>query len=266
MAPGKITEDRELDNGGARSQNSVQVISRVADILRALEGEPDGLSLTQIAARVGLARSTVHRLTVGLADEGFVIPASPKGRMRLGPLLARLGAAGWRDVREEIKPFLRNLAAEVQETVDVAILEGSQVRFIDQIPGVHRLRAVASVGAAFPLHCSAIGKALLAALPRDQAERLLPRRLEALTPNTITSRAQLWKELAEVAETGVAFDHDEHTIGISAVATVISDALSVLAAVTVVAPTQRFEAHEQHFAHSLLNTRREIEKFLGARQ
>jgi biotin operon repressor len=110
----------EVEGEGGRSQNSVQVIARAADILRALEGEPDGLSLAQIAARVGMARSTVHRLAVGLANEGFVIPASPNGRVRLGPLLARLGAASRRDIQDELRPFMRRLADEVEETVDVA--------------------------------------------------------------------------------------------------------------------------------------------------
>jgi DNA-binding IclR family transcriptional regulator len=254
----------EVEGEGGRSQNSVQVIARAADILRALEGEPDGLSLAQIAARVGMARSTVHRLAVGLANEGFVIPASPNGRVRLGPLLARLGAASRRDIQDELRPFMRRLADEVEETVDVAMLDGSQVRFIDQVPGAHRLRAVSSIGAAFPLHCCANGKALLAALPRDQAERLLPRRLEAVTPNTITSRARLWEEIDTITRTGVAFDREEHTVGICAVGAAVRDAFAVIAAITIVTPTQRFEGNEKRFASRLLDARQEIEEFLGA--
>lgn len=266
MAADRRDAERDLedDGDGVRAQNSVQVIARVADILRALEGEPDGLSLAQIASRVGLARSTVHRLTVGLADEGFVIPASPTGRVRLGPTLARLGAASRRELREELKPFLRRLAADVEETVDVAMLDGNQVRFIDQIPGVHRLRAVSSVGAAFPLYCSANGKALLAALPHEQAERLLPKKLEGLTPKTITSRAKLWKELEEVAATGLAFDREEHTLGISAIGTAVRDAAAVVAAITIVAPTQRFDGNEQYFGAHLLRVASEISESLGA--
>jgi DNA-binding IclR family transcriptional regulator len=264
MASRDMTPSRELDGESSRAQNSVQVIARVADILRALEGEPDGLSLAQIAARVGMARSTVHRLVVGLANEGFVIPASPNGRVRLGPTLARLGAASRREVQEDLRPFMSRLANDVGETVDVAVLDGSQVRFIDQVAGSHRLRAVSSIGAAFPLHCSANGKALLAALPREQAERLLPRRLAALTRKTITSRARLWEELKTVSESGVAFDREEHTDGICAVGTTVRDAEAVIAAITVVAPTQRFDGNDQRFSARLLDARQEIEQFLGA--
>lgn len=249
-----------------QAQSSVQVIARVADILRALETEPEGLSLAQIGARVGLARSTVHRLTTALAAEGFVMPASPSGRLRLGLALARLGSASRREIQHELRPFLQRLAQEVGETVDVAMLDGSEVRFIDQIPGVHRLRAVSSIGAAFPLHCSANGKALLAAVPRDQAERLLPKTLDRLTPNTITSRAALWKELTEVLATGAAYDREEHTLGISAVGATVWDTTSVIAAITIVAPTQRFESNEEFFATRLLATCHEINASLGAEQ
>lgn len=258
------TAPRDPESDGAAAKNSVQVIARVADILRALEGEPDGLSLAQIASRVGLARSTVHRLTVGLAAEGFVVPASPNGRLRLGPSIGRLAAASRRELREELRPHLERLASEVEETVDMAVLDGSQVRFVDQVPGAHRLRAVSSVGSSFPLHCSANGKALLAALPREQAERLLPRTLEALTPKTITSRGALSAELDRIAVSGLAFDRQEHTLGISAVGTVVRDAIGVIAAITIVAPTQRFDENEKFFAERLLRAGRDMSASLGA--
>ena len=249
-----------------RHQSSVQVISRVADILRALEDAPDGLSLAEIAGRVGMARSTVHRLTVGLAAEGFVVPASPTGGLRLGPLLARLGNANHRELHEELRPFLRQLGEAVEETVDVAVRDGAEVRFIDQLAGRSRLRAVSSIGASFPLHCCANGKALLAAMPRKEADRLLPRRLEALTPRTITSRARLWEELDRVAEAGVAYDREEHTEGISAVGAAVRDGGHPVAAITVVAPTQRFDAQIERFTAELRRTRQAIERSRCRRQ
>lgn len=264
MATDQVTTAPESEDDSSRTQNPVQVITRVADILRALEGEPDGLSLAQIAARVGLARSTVHRLTVGLTAEGFVIPASPNGRVRLGPALARLGVASRRELKEELEPFVKRLAEAVEETVDVAVLDGASVRFIDQIEGAHRLRAVSRVGDRFPLHCSANGKALLAALPREQAEKLLPPRLEAFTPHTITARAALGLELDRVAADGYAFDREEHTLGICAVASVVRDAAGAAAALTVVVPTQRFTGNEQYFVDQLLRVCRDVNGLLSA--
>lgn len=252
-----MSADEAVESTG-REVNGVQVVARVADILRALEDEPDGLSLAKIAQRVGLARSTVHRLTVALAAEGFVMPASPTGRLRLGPALVRLGAASQRELRQELEPFLRRLADEVSETVDLAVLDGAQVRFIDQITGAHRLRAESSVGDAFPLHCSANGKALLAALAAGEAEALLPSRLDALTPNTITSRAALRRELDATRRDGLAYDREEHTLGICAVGTAVPGGAAALAAITIVAPTTRFVGQEERFGACLLRVGREI--------
>ncbi len=253
----------EEGDGGAARTTGVQVISRAAGVLRALQGHPHGLSLSEIATRVGLARSTVHRLVAALEQEGFVVPASPSGRVRLGPMLARLAAASRGDLRDELHPALQSLSAEVEETVDLAVLEGSAVRFLDQIPAPHRLRAVSAVGETFPAHCTANGKALLAALSREQAENLLPRRLSSYTPNTISSRPALWAELDAVREAGVAYDREEHTLGVCAVGATVDDAVGPIAAITVVAPAERFAASERRLTEALLRTCAEASRTLG---
>src|SRR5919107_266739 len=86
------------------SPNGVQVIARAAQILRALDGEPDGLSLSQLSERLDLPRSTVHRVVTALAAEGLLAAASPNGRVRLGPELARLALASRRELRLELRP------------------------------------------------------------------------------------------------------------------------------------------------------------------
>jgi DNA-binding IclR family transcriptional regulator len=258
-----LTDQPAVAVAAPHRDRGVQVIERVADVLRALAGESQGLSLSEIAGRVGLARSTVHRLVVALEREEFVAPATPNGRVRLGPGLIRLGAASQPELLRELVPLLQQLSEEVAETVDLAVLDGAAVRFVDQVLAPQRLRAVSSIGESFPLSCTANGKALLAALDRTRAERLLPPRLVALTPNTITSREQLWQELDEVQRRGYAIDHEEHNIGISAVGATVSDANGVIAAVTVVVPTPRFSGNEQWLAERLLDTCARASRVLG---
>ena len=106
----------------------------------------------------------MHRLTTALAMEGLVAAASPNGRVRLGPELTRLAVGTRRELRHELRPFMQRLFERLNETVDCAILDGDHLRFVDQIAAPHRLRAVSAVGAVFPLHCTANGKALLAEL------------------------------------------------------------------------------------------------------
>src|SRR4051795_5233864 len=128
----------------------VQVIARAAQILRALDGEPDGLSLSQLSERLDLPRSTVHRVVSALSAEGLVAAASPNGRVRLGPELARLALSSRRELRQGLRPPLRRLFEAVNETVDCPGLDGDHLRFIDQSAAPHRLRAVSSVGTTFP--------------------------------------------------------------------------------------------------------------------
>ena len=235
----------EARNGG------IQVISRAAQILRALDGAHDGLSLSQLAERVDLPRSTVHRLTTALAAEGLLATASPNGRMRLGPELTRLAIGARRDIRQELHPFMEQLFERLNETVDCAILDGDHLRFVDQIAAPHRLRAVSAVGAVFPLHCTANGKAILAALPPAAVNDVLPARLERFTESTITTRADLARELEQIRATGIAFDREEHTHGICAGGIAVSDAFGQLAALSVPMPAQRFRGRETAIAEEL---------------
>ncbi len=222
----------------------IQVISRAADVLRALHGEPDGLSLSQLAQRTGLPRSTVHRLLAALEAESFVAPSGPSGRMALGPELLRLAGQGPPDVQARLRPVMDVLFDDLQETVDLAVLDGDHLRFVDQIPAPHRLRAVSSVGTTFPLLCTANGKAVLTLFDDDDVKRLLPARLPQFTEHTITSRRALLNELAEVRASGLATDLEEHTLGISAIGFAVGDPSGAHGAVTVPMPTQRFAGRE----------------------
>jgi DNA-binding IclR family transcriptional regulator len=244
-------------NGG------IQVISRAAQILRALDGSPEGLSLSQLAQRVGLPRSTVHRLTTALAAEGLVAAASPNGRVRLGPELTRLAIGARRDIRQELHPFMEQLFERLNETVDCAVLDGDHLRFVDQIAAPHRLRAVSAVGAIFPLHCTANGKAILAALPRAAVDEVLPARLERFTEKTITRRTDLARELDSIRETGVAFDREEHTHGICAGGIAVNDAFGQLGAISVPMPAQRFRGRETEIAEELIAARDAALQALG---
>lgn len=236
---------------GAPRREGVQAIARAAAVMRALEVTPHGLSLGELAASVALPKSTVHRLVAALAAEDL-LSARPGERIVLGSGLARLSAARNQALPERLRPVLERLSEEVNETVDLAVLDGNELRFVDQIPAAHRLRAVSAVGVRFPLYCTANGKALLAALAEPDALALLPPRLARRTASTITSRAVLRSELARVRERGVASDREEHTEGICAVAAAVSDRAGALAAISIPVPAPRFAGNEAAYAEAVL--------------
>ena len=252
-----MTVEERGERAGSKRREGVQVIARAAEMLRRLAAEPHGLTLSELSVQVGLPRSTVHRIVSALAQEGFVRPA-PSGKLRIGPALVGLEVSSRTDLRHEAGPYLERLSRELRETVDLAVLDAGEVLFIDQYTSRHTLRIVSQIGARFPLHATANGKALLAALPPEEARSLLPRRLPASTENTITDREAMLRELDEIRTTGLAYDREEFTIGIAAVGIAVHDAMGALAAITVVAPVARFADSVARISAALLRTRDEI--------
>lgn len=254
----------EVDSSNAQERQGVQVIQRAVAVLNALKLSAGEMSLGEIAKAVGLPRSTVQRLVDALARESFVIAASASGGVRLGPALAALGAATRFPIVELARPTLEALAKATGETIDLALVNGDKVVFLDHIAGMHRLAAVSAIGAAFPLHCTANGKAILAQMNEAELQRLRKRMaLESHTKATLTSWADLDKELARIRKLGYAFDREEYSQGISAVGRAMRTPNGELFAITIVAPTERFAAKEKKLAAALLAHCEALEKKLG---
>jgi len=222
------------------------------------------MSLSDVASAVGLARSTTHRIIVALEREGLVASNGPGG-YRLGPSVLLLAEACKVAAIQDLHPYLVRLSQQVHETVDLSILAGESMYFVDQVTAPRRLRAVSAIGVSFPLHCTANGKAVLAAMPPEAVRSLLPPRLERLTPATCTSRAKLEEELDQVRRLGVAMDREEHTSGICAVGACLKLGTGDLLAISIPLPAGRFYGRENKLAAILRKHRAEIvSKFSGA--
>jgi DNA-binding IclR family transcriptional regulator len=245
-------------------RQGIQVIARAASVLRALEGEASGLSLAQIAERVGLARSTVQRIVESLRAEQFVIAAAPSAGVRLGPALLRLASSASTDIDQITRPVMTELCRVLGETVDLSVLKGAAAVFTDQIPGSHRLRAVSAIGEVFPLHCTANGKALLGLLPLDKRERLLRAPLARLTPKTTTKTPAVLADVAACQSRGYALDVEEHTEGICAVGVAFLDPMSRAVALSIPVPSTRFKRRRNELVERLLASREQIVAAMGS--
>ena len=253
-SPGPVGTD-----GPAGSRNLVQVIGRAAAILRALEGEPDGLSLGQLAQRCSLARSTVQRIAGALEAEKLLMAASPTGRMRLGPALLRLASSVQTDLATLAGPVIKRLSNELGETVDLASLRRDHLIFIHQVVGSHRLRAVSAIGDTFPLYCTANGKAVLAQMDDTAVASLVGTELPRRTPHTLTTLRALLSDLARIRKTGLAFDRQEHTLGICAAGVALTDSSRNQIAISVPVPSQRFDGQEAAITSALLRAASELQ-------
>ena len=228
-----------MDGQEIHKNQGIQVITRAADILRLLGQETEGLSLGQIAKKVHLPRSTVQRIVGALAVEGFITIENRNGGIRLGPEIQALAQAATLDMKDRLRPLMKRISAETGETVDLAILDGRQMLFIDQVEGTQRLRTVSSIGETFPLTTTANGKSALSCMDPAEMETLISGEVAKgiLAPRAVPG---LKAELALIRSGELARDESEHTDGISALGFAVQDEDRNIFAISVPVPTTRY--------------------------
>jgi len=248
----KSTRGNQKPKKLKRTANGVQVIARAADILWALSRYPEGTNLTQLTRDVSLPPSTVHRILNALESARLIAFTESASYIQLGIGLSVLAESVPRDLGRELRPYLERLSHEANEAATLGTLQNDKVFFLEHIEAPHPLRAYSASGLTFPLYCTANGKAILAQLPLEEVERLVPAQLEPLTRNTITDRSRLLKELANIRSERVAFDHEEYTLGICAVGAAFRDPMGQIVAISIPVPSIRFSGNEQRLASVLL--------------
>lgn len=220
------------------------MLRRAAAALDEIAAEPGHLRLVDLGERLGLAKSTVRRLLVGLVEVGLVSVDS-NGRFSLGDRLLGFGSATGAHIAAIFRPTIERVATATDgETVDLSVLRGQRMWFVDQIESSHRLRAVSAIGVRFPLAGTANGKAALAALDDADVEVALAR-----MPREVAAELRL--EIDEIRSTGIAFDRDEHTAGISAAAIARRSVGDNVIAISVPTPTERFAEKQDQIVAAL---------------
>jgi IclR family transcriptional regulator, KDG regulon repressor len=223
--------------------SSVRNAARLLKVF--LSREPE-LGVSEIARRIGVGKSTVHRLLTTLAAEGLIEQDARTGGYRLGIAVFELGEAVrvHMDLHAAAGPVLAMLREQTRESSQVGILDGHEVVYVDRLESTQSLRLFTETGRRVPVHCTSSGKVLLAHLAPEQLAAVLDRApLTQLTPHTITSREALLTELAYVRQRGWAEAVQERELGIASIAAPIRDASgTVVAAISIGAPLARLGA------------------------
>jgi len=215
----------------------------VLDLVAQAPAPPDFAELVRISA---LPRATLHRLVRAWIALDMVALSPADRRYRPGVHLLTLARHTWErlDVRSVVAVLFFFLDAATSETVQLAVLSGDAIVWVDKLESVNPLRLHSAIGGRGPVHCTAVGKAMLAFLD-PAAQRSLLARLDLVrhTAQTLTSRARLAAELADVRASGTAFDREEHRDGIHCVASPVLDHQGrVVGAISVTAPVSRVDA------------------------
>ncbi|WP_214413268.1 IclR family transcriptional regulator [Sphaerisporangium fuscum] len=233
-----------MSNEGERDSTGVQSVDRALSVLKLLARHGE-LGVSEIAAELGVHRSTAFRLVATLENHDLVHQNDERGRYRLGVGVLRLaGATTARlDVVQEGRRIGTRLAAEIGETVNIAILDRRQALYVDQMAGTSALQAHNWTGRRIALHATSNGKVLLAHAPDERFEEVVAEPLPRFTDHTITDPALLREELDGVLRQGYATAVDELEVGLTAVAAPIRGADGTVAAsLSVSGPTFRLPA------------------------
>jgi IclR family transcriptional regulator, KDG regulon repressor len=236
---------RSHANSGGPTSSGTQVLSSVAMAVRLLKCFSDEnfeLGIGALAGRLGIAKSTAHRLASTLVQGGLLEQVRETSKYRPGVLLFELGSLVRRkvDVYRDAKDILRDLRTRTDETVNLAVLSDGSVVYLNSLESRRAIKVVSTLGMRMPAHCSAEGKVMLAFGPPEIAERLLLGELVRRTGRTITDPVALRTALAEVRERGYAIDDEEGEVGAKAVAVPVFgvEGLAV-AAIGIAGPIQR---------------------------
>lgn len=227
-----------MDNN--ESESPVQSVDRALAILEMLARSGES-GVSEIAAALGVHKSTAFRLVATLERRGVVEQVAERGKYRLGVGVLRLAAATTArlDVVQEARAVARQLAARTRETVNVAVLSEGSALYLDQVAGPSAVQSHNWVGQHIPLHATSNGKVLLGGVPDSELGRVVSK-MPAYTDRTVTTMAGLRREIALAKDRGYATAIDELEVGLTALAAPIRNAhADVIASISVSGPTFR---------------------------
>lgn len=255
----KSIESNEIDN-----KYTVKSLEKALLILELMIDSGGNLSITEICQQLGYGKGTVHRILGTLKDRKFVQQAPITKLYRLGPRTLSIGSPSRKEnyLRKTMEPYLRKLHVECGETVNAAVNDYNEIRYIFRLESEEMLRISTSSGARFPVHCSATGKIFLSYLSDADIRRIHGGKesLKKMTDRSITSVTKLIKAIELVRKTRVAFDDEEALDGVYCLAAPILDSKGeCLASISISSPKNRITPEiSDRFARMIDRTAKEI--------
>ncbi|MDR7302528.1 IclR family transcriptional regulator [Haloactinomyces albus] len=225
----KASDRKSPDRGGTEQPKSgqgggVQSVERTFELLELMADAGGEVALSDLAEASALPLPTIHRIMRTLVSRGYA-RQQPSRRYALGPSLIRLGETASRALGSWARPYLAELTEATGETSNMAVLEGTQIVYVSQVPSQHSMRMFTEVGRRVDAHATAVGKAVMATMPADTVTQVLSRSSMApQTERTITTIDDMRTELDKIREVGYALDDGEQEVGVRCYAVAVPDA------------------------------------------
>ncbi len=249
----------------------IKVLDKSLFILETLLQHSSSMSIMEISKKLKIYPSTIHRILDTLKYRGYVEQNPTDQKYQLGLKVLELGMAKLHqmDLAREASPYLKELVNKCNETVHLGVLEEEEVLYLAKEESSHTIRMCSYVGKRAPVHCTALGKVLLAYLPEGERKKILGKReLSRLTEKTITDKEELEKELNKVKKQGFALDKGENEKDVRCIAAPIRNYQGkVIAALSISSPAYRTNINQQnHLKEALIEITKKISKRLGYKE
>lgn len=251
-----------------KSQNGILVLEKAMRVLSRFDSEHAEWGVTELSRDLKINKSTVSKI-LSTFENHHLLSKNPENRKyRLGLRLFELGSlvAEQMDLQKVAYPYMEELNRKVKETVHLVVMDNFEIVYINKVESSQSLRIVTRVGGRLPAYCTGVGKVLLSALSSQELELFFKKnRLKALTPNTITDRERLTKELAQIRAQGYALDNEEFSKGLMCIAAPIFNyTQKEIGAISISGPTHRILEKDINALIALVKgTAQQISRQLG---
>jgi DNA-binding IclR family transcriptional regulator len=258
----------QADQRKTKTRYSIEAVGKAVDILQVFIDEKwAAISFTEIATRVRLSKNGVFRLLATLTEKGFLQKVPENGKYALSLKCVQLGRAARlaNDIRRVALPYMLDLRAEFEETVNLAVLDEGRVCYTEVLESPQRFKLVTLPGDRDPVHCTALGKAMMAYVSIDEVKKILKEHgMPRMTPATITTWERFEQELAKIRKQGYAVNNSEMIETSRCVAVpILNDKGRPMAALSVSGTTTRIiDAQVAKIAESLRRFATEISKHI----
>jgi IclR family transcriptional regulator, KDG regulon repressor len=245
----------------------LQTIQKAGELLALFDRDHTEWGVREAATKLKIAKSSAHDLMSSLAQLGF-LNRTEENRYRLGWRLVTLSETllATTELRKEAHPVMEELAAQYQETIHLAVLDGMQAVYVNKLEGKQAVRVeLTSLGARLYAHCSALGKVLLAYCSEEEVKRIIQTAgLPRFTDNTITEAEELLQNLIKIRKQGYAYDMEEILPDLCCVAAPIYNYTGqVIAAISMSIPAYRFRRSQTEFREGIIRAAKTISARLG---
>jgi IclR family pca regulon transcriptional regulator len=250
-------------------KNFIESLARGFSVLECISSSKSGLGLTEISHQTVLNKSTIQRITSTLHQLGYIQRNGETKKFAVGQkaLSFSLSVVKNLDLRNISAPYLKDASKATEETVNLAILRGTEIVYVERIKTKQIININLDIGSKLPVYCTSMGKCLLAFLPEYRLSKILASiEFRPFTPKTIKSRNELIEELKKVKKNGFSVNDEELAIGLRSVSAPVRDYTGdVVAAVNIAVPSVRVSAArlKSDFAKIVVKTADSISRALG---